>query len=91
MENTAKQKDQNIYITNRSNIKVTGVTDVINFDEYAVCMNTENGELTLEGEGLHISELSLGSGEVAVEGKFYALSYSDGIRKKKGGLFSRAK
>lgn len=87
----AKPKEQNIYIANRSNIKVTGVTDVINFDEYAVCMNTENGELTLEGDGLHISELSLGAGEVAVEGKLYALSYSDGIRKKKGGLFSRAK
>ena len=91
MENAVKPKNQNIYIADRSSIKVTGVTEVVNFDEYAVCMSTEIGELTIEGEGLHISELSLGSGEVAVEGKFYALSYSDGIRKNKGGLFSRAK
>lgn len=83
MENTAKPKSQNIYIADRSSIKVTGVTDVISFDEYAVSMSTESGELTVEGEGLHISELSLGTGEIAIEGKLWSLSYSDGATGKR--------
>lgn len=92
MENAVKPKNQNIYIADRSSIKVTGVTEVVNFDEYAVCMSTEIGELTIEGDGLHISELSLGTGDVSIEGKFYALSYSDGaVGKKKGKLFRGAR
>ena len=89
MENMAKPKSQNIYIADRSSVKVTGVTDVISFDEYAVSMNTEEGELPVEGEGLHISELSLGTGEVAIEGKLWSLSYSDGATGKKKGRFFR--
>ena len=52
-------------------------------------MSTESGELTVEGEGLHISELSLGTGEIAIEGKLWSLSYSDGATGKKKGRFFR--
>lgn len=74
-------------LTGRSTATVTGVEDVECFNEQIVILRTPLGALTISGEGLNISTLSLGDGRLIVEGEISAVEYSQ--RKKQGGLLSR--
>ena len=60
---------QDITVKNRNIMSVTGVTEVISFDEGAVELRTACGELCIEGEGLHIGVLDMERGIVTLEGK----------------------
>lgn len=74
-------------LTGRATATVTGVEDVECFNEQIVVLRTPLGALTLSGEGLNISQLSLGEGKLIVEGEISAIEYSRA--KKQGGLLGR--
>ena len=61
----------------RKHLTVTGVTEVVSFDENAVLLRTEQGELTVQGSGLQLRQLSLDGGQVAVDGTVVAMSYEE--------------
>ena len=77
----------NIIMEGRKTIRMSGVTDVDSFDEQTVVAFTNMGELTLHGDDIHISKLNTDTGELFLEGNFYALSYSEAS--KQGGFFSK--
>ena len=60
----------------RKVLEMRGVTAVNSFDEEIVELSTACGELTVEGEGLHIKVLNLAEGIVSMEGTVAALSYA---------------
>ena len=72
----------------RHRLSVTGVSEVLSFDENEVIMNTTLGLLTVEGEQLHVEKLSLDIGELTLEGTVDSLQYSRGGQKK-GSFWSR--
>lgn len=81
---------QSVFIENRKKIIVTGVTDVISFNEEGVVMLTDLGELTVYGRKLHIGKLNLENGELEITGDLSCCEYTgreDGKEKK--GLFGR--
>ena len=49
---------------------------------------TEQGELTIRGNNLHITRLSLEQSELMVEGEISSLTYTD-IRPQAKGFFSK--
>lgn len=65
---TAVQTAQDITVKNRTKMSISGVTEVISFDETAVNLKTVCGELCVEGEGLHIGVLDTERGVVSLEG-----------------------
>ena len=73
----APAKPQRITMDERSRLTVTGVEEVLSFDEERISMRTVLGELTVTGSGLHVGKLSLDTGELSVEGMVNDLSYSD--------------
>jgi sporulation protein YabP len=77
-----------IILEERKKLSVNGVTDVENFDETMIIMQTSKGILTVRGENIHIDKLNLESGELALNGEIYSIDYEDKIVSK-GGLFSR--
>ena len=80
-------KPQRITLDERSKLTVSGVEEVLSFDEARISMRTVLGELTVSGSGLHIGRLSLETGELSVEGMVDELSYSEsGVG---GGFWSR--
>lgn len=79
----------NVILEDRRSLTVSGVSDVDSFDEQAVLVFTDLGELTVKGEDLHISRLSLEVGELLVEGKINSLSYSESRAQQSGGFWSR--
>lgn len=68
---------QNIILENREKLTISGVLDVLSFDDQVVIVETDLGLLTIKGENLRINKLSLDTTEVIVEGKISSLSYSD--------------
>jgi len=75
---------QNLILENREKLNISGVLDVLSFDDQIVVVETELGLLTVKGENLRISKLSIDTSEVIVEGEIYNLSYSEKSIDKKG-------
>lgn len=81
---------QNLVLENRSKLSVSGVLDVLSFDDQIIIIETELGLLTLKGENLRINKLSIDSSEVVVEGEINSLAYSESdVDKKNSGLLSK--
>ena len=74
-------------LNERQQLTMTGVTEVVSFDETAVELHTALGELTVEGEGLQLRELSVQGGQVEVSGNIALLSYRE--RRERGSWFRR--
>lgn len=82
---------QNIILENRQKLSISGVLDVLSFDDQVVILETELGLLTVKGENLRINKLSIDTSEVIVEGDISSLTYSDtkNVEKNKGSLISK--
>ena len=78
---------QNLVLENRGKLNISGVLDVLSFDDLVVLVETELGLLTVKGENLRINKLSIDTSEVIVEGDIASLSYSERDLDKKGGSF----
>lgn len=74
-------------LNERKNLTVTGVTDVVSFDENAVVLHTELGTLMIQGRDLQLKALSPEGGQVAVDGTVSALVYEE--PRKRGGWSQR--
>lgn len=83
----APAKPQRITMEERAKLVVTGVEEVLSFDEERIVMRTVLGELTVAGTGLHVGKLSLDTGELSVEGLVNDLSFAE--QAASGGLWSR--
>lgn len=59
----------------RKKLTMTGVTEVVSFDESAVVLHTSLGTLVVQGQQLQLKTLSEEGGQVAVEGQVGALHY----------------
>ena len=68
--------------------KHESISAVDSFDEQTIVAVTDCGELTIRGEKLHITKLSLEVGELCIEGKISALQYTD-VTVKSGSFLSR--
>lgn len=82
---------QNLILENRGKLSISGVNDVLSFDDQVVIVETELGLLTVKGENIRINKLSIDTSEVIVEGNISYLAYSDKDmeKSKNGGLLSK--
>jgi len=69
------QLPHRLTLDERKDLNVTGVTEVISFDETAVVLNTAAGTLVVQGSELQLKTLSEEGGKVAVTGQVAALHY----------------
>lgn len=76
---------QNLILENRGKLTVSGVNDVLSFDDQVVMVDTELGLLTVKGENIRINKLSLDTSEVIVEGEISSLIYSQNKQDKSSG------
>ena len=67
---------QNIVLENREKLSISGVLDVLSFDDQIVILETELALLTIKGENLRINKLSLDTTEVVINGEIYNLGYT---------------
>ena len=73
-------------LAERNKLTVTGVTEVVSFEDREVVLQTGMGILTGQGSQLQLKTLSLEGGQMEVEGSVSALVYEEA---RQGGWFSR--
>ena len=74
---TEMQLPHSLTLKDRKVLTMTGVTEVVSFDENAVVLQTQLGKLSIHGQGLQLKTLSLDGGQVAVDGNVAALIYEE--------------
>ena len=75
MENI--QLPHKLTLNERKALTMSGVTEVVSFDETAVMLRTSLGLLEVQGQQLVLKTLSLDGGQVAVDGHITALYYEE--------------
>ena len=66
-----------LQLNERTSLTMTGVAEVVSFDEKTVVLQTSLGLLVIQGQQLQLKNLTLEGGQVAVEGSIRALSYEE--------------
>jgi sporulation protein YabP len=67
--------EHSLNLVNRQRMELTGVKNVLNFDEEEILLETNLGYLAVNGEQLHIIMLNLDEGEVAIQGAVNHFAY----------------
>ena len=81
------RSNNNIIIENRKKFNISGVKDVISFDEETIVFESVLGRLVLKGSGMHIQSYDAETGDLFGEGRINAAVYT--ADEKNGGFFSR--
>lgn len=89
MAENSKNKSHAFSSKDRKGIVVSGVLDVISFDDRVVFCETCCGNMSVEGEGLHITVLNMSEGNIEVEGKIDGIYYYDPNAQGKRKLFGK--
>jgi len=75
-----------LVLSDRHTGSVTGVNDVVSFDENEIVLDTDMGLLTVRGKELHVKRLTLEKGELDLEGQIDSLlNYSSNAALKRSG------
>lgn len=83
-------KKSNLTLESRKKMTLTGVLEVLNFDEEKVCLNTTLGNLTVKGEGLKMNKLDVQNGDVIIMGTINSIIYSGkDIKKNKENILKK--
>lgn len=80
---------QNIILENRKKLTLTGIRDVLSFDDEIVVVESELGLLNIKGTDLRVNKISVETGDVIVDGTIRAIEYSDKNIGPKQGLMSK--
>ena len=71
------QLPHKLTLNERKSLSMTGVTEVVSFDENAVVLRTDLGNLLVQGKDLQLKSLLPEGGQVSVTGHITALVYEE--------------
>ena len=83
------KKEHEIKLFKRKEMSISGVSEVISFDEESVRLMSVEGEIYIEGEGIKIGVLDTDRGVVTLSGKVSGFYYVSEEKNEKRGFFSR--
>ena len=75
-----------LYLENRKTLSITGVKEVVGFDEESLSIITCMGSMELRGSGIKIGSFNTDTGDMLIEGKFNAIVYLNDVGGKEGFL-----
>ncbi|MBO7217187.1 MAG: sporulation protein YabP [Clostridia bacterium] len=87
MSESTKQL-HNVIMEGRKKLNMSGVLEVVGFDDETVTLETNMGLLTIKGERLKIGSFSASSSDIDIEGNIIAMVYT-GDNSEKGGFFRK--
>ena len=76
-EDTALAVNHALSLEGRKKLAVSGVMDVVSFDEGAAALETSQGTLILRGRELHVEQLDLEAGRIRIYGEVDSLVYEE--------------
>lgn len=70
-----EDKKSNLLLENRKRLSLSGILEVISFNDEIIVLNTNLGTLNIKGEGLKMNKLDVQNGEVIVTGQVNSCVY----------------
>ena len=89
MNGSEMRKEHEIKISKRKEMSVSGVCEVISFDDESVRLMSIEGEIYVEGEEIKIGILDTDRGIVTFSGRINGFYYVGEEKNQKKGFFSR--
>lgn len=90
VENKIEDKKSNLSLENRKKLILSGVVEVISFDEEKIDLTTNLGNLTIKGEELKMNKLDVQNGDVIIIGSISSMIYNGKeVKKSKESIISR--
>lgn len=90
VENKVEDKKSNLSLENRKKLILSGVVEVISFDEEKIDLTTNLGNLTIKGEELKMNKLDVQNGDVIIIGSIASMIYNGKeVKKSKESIISR--
>lgn len=84
MENNLINSEKSeLKLENRKVLSITGVLEVMNFNEEKINLNTVLGSLQILGSCLKINKIDVKNGDVSISGKIKSMTYKSQEKKKK--------
>jgi len=84
-----KNNSHRLIAEERGLLEITGVRDVVNYNESEIELQTTNGNLTVCGSDFNIIKLDVESGEMKIKGCITSLYYTDNDEEKSVGILRR--
>jgi sporulation protein YabP len=85
-----EDKKSNLMLENRNKLNISGIIEVINFNENQILLNTNVGTMIIKGQDLKMNKLDVQNGDVIITGKVDSFVYtSDKSKAKKDSIISR--
>lgn len=69
--------EQSLILKDRKYLDLSGVKEVVSFNEEKVILHTSQGLLDIKGQELNIHNLNLDNGNIKIEGLFSSLVFTD--------------
>ena len=88
MNDILKPAAHRLTLDSREHLTVSGVDDVISFDECGVVLKTVMGILSVDGAELRITNLNVDSKDVEIAGKINGIIYQ-GAQATRSSLFKK--
>lgn len=83
-KNPTVRRPHSVILEERTKLTVTGVDEVLSFDEGEVAMRTSRGSLIVRGSELHVGKLAIDTGELGIDGTVTELVYEDEQQRGEG-------
>ncbi|MGY4691876.1 sporulation protein YabP [Salibacterium sp. K-3] len=78
-----------VVMKGRKSLEITGVKEVESFDNEEFLLETSMGFLSVRGDQLHIKNLDVHEGVIAIEGRVDDLVYVDSSKEKSKGFLGK--
>lgn len=90
IENKLENARGNITLENRNRLTLTGVEEVISFDDEKILLNTSLGALAIKGSELKMNKLDVQNGDVIISGNVASIVYGGkAIKKEKENIITK--
>ena len=82
IENKIDDNKSNLTLESRKKLILSGIVEVLSFDEQKIDMTTKVGNLTIKGEELKMNKLDVQNGDVVIVGSIASMVYNGKVSKK---------
>lgn len=79
--------NHNVIMEDRKKLTMTGIKDVLNFDDETIILDSSLGKITIKGTGMHITNFNTETGDLVAQGRILAIVYTS--EEKNSGFMSR--
>ena len=81
-KNPIQTKVSSISLEKRRKMLLTGVNEVLSFNDEKIILNTVLGKLNIKGQNLKMNKLDVKNGEVIIEGYIASMIYYGKVKSK---------